>query len=160
GMGGSGKTRLALQVAARLADGNAYPSGVWLIELGALQAGELVPQAIAAALGVREQSGSTLTDTLVAAIGTRAVLLVLDHCEHVPAASVEVADRLLRGCPNVRWLTTSRQALGIMGEAVCPVPPLSLAPPAAPPTPGEAQPLAEAVQLFVDRARLVRPDFA
>jgi predicted ATPase/DNA-binding SARP family transcriptional activator len=158
GPGGAGKTRTAQQIA--LAQLDAYPDGVWLVELAALSEPSLVPQAIAAAVGATEPDGNAPTlATLLRFLPSRALLLVLDNCEHLIEACADVADALLAACPHLRILATSRQALGITGEWLYPVPPLAL-----PASDGEnlsetAQP-SEAVRLFVERARLVSPDFA
>jgi predicted ATPase/DNA-binding SARP family transcriptional activator len=162
GVGGCGKTRLALQVAASLTD--AFPDGVWLVELASLADAALVPQAIATALRLREQPDHTLTETLAGSLRPRALLLVLDNCEHLVAACAALAHRLLTSCPHLRILATSRELLGIDGEYPYPVPPLSL-----PEAPGGAKatdgsPLhhlsrSEAVQLFVERARTAVPRF-
>jgi predicted ATPase len=163
GPGGTGKTRLALHAAADALEG--HPDGVWLAELAALADPALVPQAVAAAVGVREEPGRPLLPTLTAALAPRRVLLVLDNCEHLLDACARLVDALLRACPHVRLLCTSREALGIAGEAVWRVP--SLAVPAAAaglhaPVGPDAAGLARsaAVRLFVDRAAAVRPGFA
>src|SRR5262249_36261715 len=108
GAGGSGKTRLALEVAAGLAPG--YADGVWLVELAALADPLLVPHVAASALGVVEEPGRPLGATLVDALRPRALLLLLDNCEHLVAACAALADLLLRNCPRLRILATSRQA--------------------------------------------------
>ena len=131
GPGGTGKTRLALQAAADALE--ASPDGVWLAELGALADPALVPQAVAAAVGVREEPGRPLLATLTDALRPKRLLLVLDNCEHLLDACAGLADALLRACPHVRLLGTSREALGIAGEVPYRVPSLALpgAPPAA-----------------------------
>ena len=188
GPGGGGKTRLALALAARLAGagrdeaapgdsaggapacgpGSAlYPDGVWLVELAPLADPELVPQAVAAAVGVRETPGGALTDTLCRALRLKRLLLVLDNCEHLLGACAALAAGLLGACPGVRVLATSREPLGLAGEATWWVPPLAwpagpageALPPAALPPP-EALLGYGAVRLFVERARDVRPAFA
>jgi predicted ATPase/transcriptional regulator with XRE-family HTH domain len=157
GAGGCGKTRLALQVAAdRLED---YPDGVWLVELAALADPTLVPQALATVLGLREELVQPLLATLSAHLRARRLLLVLDNCEQVLTACAELVGALLRACPQLHVLATSRERLGIGGEVSYRVPSLSL------PTPRQ-QPAAAAllayagVQLFVERARAGQPDFA
>ncbi|MGH3147698.1 MAG: BTAD domain-containing putative transcriptional regulator, partial [Rubrobacter sp.] len=156
GAGGSGKTRLALEVARSLV--GAYLDGTWLVELAGLSEPELVSQAVATTLKVREQPGRALLDTLLDALGDREMLLVLDNCEHLIDASARLAEPLLNSCPRLRVLATSREPLGVGGEVVWQVPPLSL-----PGTNGvsDAEGLLryEAVRLFVDRARLRLPDF-
>jgi predicted ATPase/class 3 adenylate cyclase len=162
GAAGSGKTRLALQAAAeRLED---YPDGVWLVELATLAEASLVPQAVASALTLREQSGRPLTDSLVDFLKPRKVLLVLDNCEHLLEACGQLAALLLRACPGVKLLATSREPLNITGEVAWPVPPLAAPDPRLlPPRPAEllhALNEYEAVRLFIDRASVSKPDFA
>jgi predicted ATPase len=156
GVGGCGKTRLALQAAADALE--AYPDGVWLVELAPLADPALVPQAVAAALGVREEPGRPLAATLTDALTPKRLLLVLDNCEHVLEACARLADALLRACPRLRVLATSREALGIGGETAWRVPSLTL-PDAEHPPPIGALLQAEAVRLFIDRALAVRPTF-
>lgn len=162
GPGGIGKTRLALEIAGSLA--TVYADGVYLVELGPLREGELVPQAVAGALGVRAESGRHLIDTLVSHLRQRKVLIVLDNCEHLVEASAAVASVLLRGCPGLSILATSREILRVSGESPWPVPPLALPAPtpySEPPLPLAAMISPEntpaAVQLFADRARRARP---
>jgi non-specific serine/threonine protein kinase len=124
GAGGSGKTRLGLQVAAGLLE--AYPDGVWLVELAPLAEHSLVLPTTAAALGVREQPGRPLAETLVEALKPRRLLLVLDNCEHLVAACARLAETLLKACPGLRILATSREPLGVPGETTYRVPSLSL----------------------------------
>jgi predicted ATPase/DNA-binding CsgD family transcriptional regulator len=156
GPGGSGKTRLALAVASEVAQ--RFEDGVWLVKLAPLSDPDLLPQAVASVLGVRESPGTSLADTLAAHLGTRHLLLLLDNCEHLPGACVSLAEGLLRRCPNLRILATSRAALGAVGEALFNVPPLTLPDPRRGPTVGSL-PEYEAVRLFVERAKAVRPDF-
>ena len=118
GSGGCGKTRLALQVAADLLE--AYAQGVWLVELAALADPALVPQSAASALGVREEPGRPLTATLTDYLRPKSLLLVLDNCEHLLSACAQLADTLLRACPNLRILASSREGLGIAGELTYP----------------------------------------
>jgi predicted ATPase/class 3 adenylate cyclase len=172
GVGGTGKTRLALQAAAQALD--SFVDGVWLIELAPLSDPALVPQAVAAVLGVREDPGRALLATLSDALRPKRLLLVLDNCEHLIEACAGLADALLRACPRLQLLATSREALGIAGETPYQVPSLAL-----PPVPdgagpargraasgGDAEPPVEAltqyeaVKLFIERAATVRPDFA
>ena len=156
GPGGSGKTRLALAVASGVA--RRFEDGVWLVELAPLSDPDLVPQAVASVLGVRESPGAALADTLAERLGARALLLVLDNCEHLPGACASLADSLLRRCPDLRMLLTSRAALGVAGEVLFDVPPLTLPDPRRGSTVGSL-PEYEAVRLFVERVRAVRPDF-
>jgi DNA-binding SARP family transcriptional activator len=109
GAGGSGKTRLALEVARDLS--GAYPDGVWLTELARISDGELVPQAVAEALRVHERPGQPLTETLVGSLRNKSMLIILDNCEHLIEAAARLADALLDGCPHLRVLATSREAL-------------------------------------------------
>ena len=156
GAGGVGKTRLAIQTAADLID--RYPDGVWLAEFAPLSDPSLVAREVASSLGVHEQHGRRLLDSLVDYLRPKELLLVLDNCEHLVEACAELADRLARACPGVQILATSREALGVAGEVDWRVP--SLAVP-------DAQPLAatdqlidcEAVRLFVDRAAAATPAF-
>jgi non-specific serine/threonine protein kinase len=157
GAGGAGKTRLAIQVAADLLD--VYADGVWLAELAALSDGSLVAQAIAQAVGVQEETRRPLVESLASTIGTREVLLLLDNCEHLLAACAALVDRLLRACPRLRILATSREPLGIAGETVFRVPSLPL-PDVERLPPVEEQVRYEAVRLFLDRALAVQPGFA
>jgi predicted ATPase/class 3 adenylate cyclase len=157
GAGGVGKTRLALQTAAGLVE--AHPDGVWLVELAPLADPALVPQAVAAAVGVREEPGRPLVATLADALRPKHLLLLLDNCEHLLDAAAALAAALLRACPGVRVLATSREALGLAGEAPYRVPSLALpAPGSTPPVAAPARP--EAVTLFVERAAVAQPAFA
>src|SRR5581483_203316 len=124
GAGGSGKTRLALQVAADVLD--EYPDGVWLVELASLADPALVPQAVAAVFGIGEESGRPLLQTLTDYLRPKALLLALDNCEHLLPACAHLAEGLLRGCPYLRLLASSREGLGIAGETLFRVPTLSL----------------------------------
>jgi predicted ATPase/class 3 adenylate cyclase len=156
GPGGTGKTRLALQVAAGVLE--AYFDGVWLIELAPLADAALVPQAVATALGLREDAGRPILATLTDFLSARNLLLILDNCEHVVEECAQLADTLLHACPNLRILASSREALGLAGEAPFRVP--SLATPdlhRLPPIETLAD--YEAVLLFVERATTVLPGF-
>jgi non-specific serine/threonine protein kinase len=157
GPGGTGKTRLALQAAADALE--AYPDGVWLAELAALADPALVPQAVAVAVGVREEPGRPLPAALTDALRSRRVLLVLDNCEHVLAGVASLVAGLLAACPGVRVLATSREVLRLSGEHVFAVPPLALPAPAAPASP-EHVAAAAAVRLFEERARAADSGFA
>jgi predicted ATPase/class 3 adenylate cyclase len=156
GAGGAGKTRLALQVGAERID--EYADGVWLVELAPLSDARLVAQAVATVLGIREQPGVELADTLVRELETRELLLILDNCEHVVDASAQLCQALLARCAGVRILATSREALRVPGEAVFRVPALATPDPRTPRTAAELS-LYSAVQLFVDRAQSVAPAF-
>ncbi len=156
GAGGCGKTRLALHIAADLLED--YNDGGWLIDLAALSDPALIPHAVASAIGVREPPGRALTEALVERLRAKSVLLLLDNCEHLVAGCAEFADGLLRACPNVSVLATSREPLGTAGEATYRVPSLSVPPRDAKPTVEQAAG-AEAVRLFVDRAAFGNPGF-
>src|ERR687890_47424 len=157
GSGGCGKTRLALAAATNLVEG--FGEGVWLVELAPLADPSLVPQAVASTLGVREQQGRSLTETLSNHLGSKRVLLVLDNCEHLVGACAELAEALLRSCSELRILATSREALGITGEVAWPVPSLSL--PDLRRMPNiESLSRYESARLFVERTEAVKPTFA
>jgi predicted ATPase/class 3 adenylate cyclase len=160
GAGGSGKTRLALQAAADLLE--EFPDGVWFIELATLAEPGLVSQTVASALGVREQTGRAIADTLAEHLKSRTLLLVLDNCEHLLEGCAKLAALLLRSCPGIKLLATSREPLGVVGEVSWSVPPLSVPDPHQTPSgnPVSTWGQTEAVRLFVDRALLSKPDFA
>jgi predicted ATPase/DNA-binding CsgD family transcriptional regulator len=156
GMGGVGKTRLALRAAADSHRG--FADGVWLVELAGLKDPALVGQTVAAALGIQDESAGWSARKLSDLLADRTLLLVLDNCEHLLDACAVLADALLRACPGLRMLATSRQPLGIVGEHNVSVPPLSVpAPDRMPSLEGLAQ--YEAVSLFVERAAAVHPGF-
>lgn len=156
GSGGSGKTRLALEVAGDLA--GAYPDGAWLVELAALSDPALVPNAVAAVLGVREEPNRPLGDTLMNYLRSKQMLLVLDNCEHLIEAVARLVDALLGTCPRLRVLATSREALDIAGEANWVVPSLSVPGLRDPPTTEELEGY-ESARLFVERAWFRDPSF-
>ena len=149
GAGGCGKTRLGLQVAAELVDGSG--DGVWLVELAAVTDQDAVPAAISQALRLAAQPGRPALEALLDALALQDVLIVLDNCEHLIGGCAKTAEAIVRRCPRVHLLATSREPLGIGGETIFRVPSLSL------PGPGEADPPApgscDAVALFADRAR-------
>jgi predicted ATPase/DNA-binding CsgD family transcriptional regulator len=147
GAGGAGKTRLGLQVAAGLADGAG--DGVWFADLAPLRDPDLVAVTVANVLGVRVEPGRPVLGSVVAAVGGRSLLVVLDNCEHVIDACAKLADALLRSCPNLALLATSREPLGIGGERVYRVP--SMRTPAEEDDTGTIW-AAEAVGLLTDRA--------
>jgi predicted ATPase/class 3 adenylate cyclase/Tfp pilus assembly protein PilF len=157
GTGGSGKTRLALQVAADVLEG--YTDGVWLAELAALSDPAPVPQTVAAALGVREVPGRPMLETLLHYLQRKKLLLVLDNCEHLVAACAQLAGELLRTCQGLRILATSREALNIQGEIAWRVPSLSLPDRRQLPSLEQLTQF-EAVRLFVERAAAAKPTFA
>jgi len=147
GAGGAGKTRLGLQVAAGLADG--ARDGVWFADLAPLGDPSLIGATVADVLGVRLEPGRPVPEALVEAVGERRLLVLLDNCEHVLDACAKLADALLRSCPNLALLATSREPLGIDGERVYRVPSMD--------TPGDGDDAAaiqasEAVRLLEDRA--------
>jgi predicted ATPase/class 3 adenylate cyclase len=162
GAGGSGKSRLSLQVAAEVMEG--YADGAWLVELAPLSDPAMVPQAVAAVLSVLEEPGVPLMQTLVRSLRPRNLLLILDNCEHLLPACAQLADALLRHCPRVTLLASSREALGIAGESVYRVPSLSL--PDAERIAAGGETLVstlkqyESLQLFLERAAAVQPGFA
>jgi non-specific serine/threonine protein kinase len=157
GSGGCGKTRLALAAAGELVED--FEDGVWLVDLAPLSDPSLVPQVVASTLGVREQPGRSLPETLSAYLGSKKVLLVLDNCEHLIETCAELAEALLHSCPELRILATSREALGITGEVAWLVPSLSL--PDIRRLPDiESLPQYESAHLFVERAAAVKPTFA
>ena len=156
GSGGSGKTRLSLQVAAMSLD--QFPDGAWLVELAPLADASLVPQTVASVLGVKEEPGKPITQTLTEHLKTKRLLLLLDNCEHLLDACAKVGNTLMRHCPGVQILASSREALGIAGEQTYRVPSLSLPDRKQAQTP-QSLSTYESVHLFIDRALLVRSDF-
>ena len=157
GSGGCGKTRLSLQVASRVLD--QYRDGVWFVEFAALTDQGLVPNTVAAALGLSEQPGKAIDQTLVDYLKPKQLLLVLDNCEHLLLACAQLAEAVLRHCPSVVVLANSREGLAIGGELVYRVPSLSLPNPKEPQTPVSLSHF-ESVQLFVERAVQVQRAFA
>jgi len=153
GPGGVGKTRVAAEVARRTA--GRFADGVWLAELASGSDPALVPAAVCTALGVHQVPGAAVTDALVTALARQQVLLVLDNCEHVLPAVAELCERLLPAADDLRILATSREPLGVAGEARYRLPPLGL-----PASGGRASPAeSDAVALFAERARLVDAHF-
>jgi predicted ATPase/class 3 adenylate cyclase len=154
GMGGMGKTRLSLQIAADVMDG--YPDGAWFIDLAPVRESDHVANEVGQVLAIPEEPGRTLLQTLCAHLRKRKLLLVLDNCEHLVSACANLAHAILRGAPDVKILATSREALRIPGEQTYPVAPFAL-----PDRKMSVEQLArsEAVQLFVERARLHKPGF-
>jgi non-specific serine/threonine protein kinase len=156
GAGGAGKTRLALEVAAQVVE--SCPDGVWLVELASLSDASLVLQTLARALGLTEQPGKRLIDTIADHLASKRLLLMLDNAEHLLDACVQLVDRILRCSSSVVMLVTSRQRLGLAGERTYRVPSLTV--------PDRTEQLAperissyEGVRLFVERAQLLRRDF-
>jgi predicted ATPase/class 3 adenylate cyclase len=165
GVGGTGKTRLALQAAADRLE--RQRDGAWLVELAPLSDPDLVVQAIGRSLRIQEQPAQPLIDTVLDFLRAKDLLLILDNCEHLIGAAADLSERLLAGCPDLRVVATSREPLGVAGETVFAVPSLALpaVPDAAagPPTldDGELAAIAraEAVRLFVERAAATLPSF-
>jgi predicted ATPase/DNA-binding SARP family transcriptional activator len=155
GAGGVGKTRLALQLATSMLDGS--DDGPWFVDLAPLTDASLVASKLAGVLGVREQPGRSSLESLVASCNTRQVLVILDNCEHVIGEAARIADRLVRGCPKMILLATSREPLAIEGEHLYRVPPLFVPPADADPS---SMLTSDAVQLFAERARQHRSDFS
>ena len=155
GPGGTGKTRFALQLAELMRD--EFDDGVVFVPLAEVSTPDLVPSIIAQSFGIRDLGGDSLSDRVMAALQDRHLLLLLDNFEHVLDAGRFVA-RLLAAAPRLTVIATSRAPLGVQGEQELPVPPLAV--PTATGASTEAAEAAEAVQLFVQRARAVRPDFA
>ncbi len=164
GPGGIGKTRLALKLAANLAPG--YPDGAWIVDLADTDAPERLVPLVTATLGIRQEPDRPLAATLAEALRTRTMLLVLDTCEHLVQPAAELVQRLLGGCPGLRVVATSREALRVRGEVIWRVPPLGLPLAAQAGQDADGADLAgavagsEAVSLFVARAAAVRPGFA
>jgi AAA domain len=154
GSGGAGKTRLALQGWGDLLQ--AYADGVWLAELAPLADPLLIPQAIASALGLRDESQRPLFETIREYLHGKQVLLILDNCEHLVEASARYADALLRGAPHLKILATSREPLAIAGETIYRVHSLRVPEPHAPPPVADLLDY-EAVRLFIERAALALP---
>ena len=156
GAGGSGKTRLALEVARDLV--GAYSDGVWLVELAPLSEGALVPQVVAGTLGIQEQPERPLLDSLIDAVGDKETLLILDNCEHLIDDTARLTVTLLDSCPRVRVLATSREPLGVRGELSWLVPSLSAPGSQQSPTVEELEGY-ESARLFADRASERHPGF-
>lgn len=142
GVGGVGKTRLALEAAAGERD--RFRDGVWLCELAPVEDAAAVGFALAAALRLQQRQGLDIESTIIEYLCTRELLLVVDNCEHVLDAAAHVVDRIVKNCPRVSVLATSRESLGVEGERIVAVPPMELA---------------DATALFADRAKAGRPDF-
>jgi len=157
GVGGVGKTRLALRAAAELR--RAFRDGVWLVQLDQVRDQALVAQAVAGALGLQDRAGYAPTAMLADYLGGRQLLLVLDNCEHLVDAAAKLADLLLRTAAGLRVLATSRESLNMTGETVLAVPPLATPEPGRRPTVAELTRSPAAV-LFVERAAQVVPGFA
>ncbi|MGN6335103.1 ATP-binding protein [Mycobacterium sp.] len=148
GVGGVGKTRLAVEVASRLAD--EFPDGVWFFELAAVTDPAAVPDAVAAVLSITQQPGKTVTESVAAALEGRVRLLVIDNCEHVLSAAADLIEAIVAQSETVKILVTSREGLGVADEQLWPVPSLDVG----------AGVDSAAVNLFVERARSVAPRFS
>lgn len=155
GFGGVGKTRLALRMAIELR--RAYSDGVWFVPLDELSDPDLIAEAIGAVLGIHHQAGGVGVTQLAEYLRSREVLLVLDNCEHLVDRCATLADTLLRSCPRLRILATTRESLRIEGEAILSVLPLSL--PRSTPGTSSALQESEALRLFVERASHALPAF-
>ncbi|HEU0297117.1 MAG TPA: adenylate/guanylate cyclase domain-containing protein [Anaerolineales bacterium] len=156
GSGGTGKSRLALQVAADLLD--RFHHGVWFVELAPLTDPKLIPQTILVAIGISEQAGKLPLELLKEYLDNKKTLVVLDNCEHLIEASAKVVEALLKAAPQLKFLASSREALGLSGEVSYSVPSLSL--PDVKHLPAiEQLSQYEAVRLFMDRALIVVPHF-
>nr|AIU93532.1 hypothetical protein LRS1606.98 [Rhodococcus sp. NS1] len=156
GIGGVGKTRLAIKVAQNLR--RVFPDGVWAIELSELNDPALLTDVVAAGLGIRHQSARPLLDHLIDSLAPKTALLLLDNCEQIVDAVAQLVDRLLRTCPSVKIMATSREPLGIRGETVLRVPPLTV-PERSDDVTRRKDDSGDAVKLFVERAAAVLPDF-
>ena len=156
GSGGCGKTRLCLQIAADSLE--SFADGAWMVELAPLSDPDRVPQTVAMVLGLKEALGRTISQTLTEYLKDKRLLLLLDNCEHLLEGCARLADMLVRQCPHLTILASSREPLGIGGEQAYRVPSLSLPDSEQVHTPVSVTAF-EAVQLFIDRALLVRADF-
>lgn len=156
GPGGTGKTRLSLQIGAELLE--LFPDGVWLVELVSLGDPTLVVQTVAHTLGVRESSGRPLLSLMTNYLRGKDMLLILDNCEHLVDACAQLVTSLLQAAPTLFVLASSREALGIGGEVAYRVPSLST-PDMRHPPPVESMSQYEAVRLFIERAESVQPGF-
>ncbi|MFN2465377.1 MAG: LuxR C-terminal-related transcriptional regulator [Candidatus Dormibacteria bacterium] len=156
GSGGCGKSRLALEVAHGLV--SEFPEGVWWVALGGLTDRAQLEATLAATLAVRDSPLRSMADSIVAHLAGKKLLIVLDNCEHMVEACAALSDLILRSCPSIRLISTSREPLGVLGEMVYRVPSLGM--PEAGDTPDEAAAQSfEAIRLFADRARSSRPNF-
>ncbi len=149
GVGGVGKTRLALQGAANLSE--RFADGIWFVDLAPLEDPRLVVTEVASTLGVRELEGRALMASLVEAIGSKSLLLILDNCEHLIDAAADVVDGLVGRCPNLKIIATSREPLSVDGEATWRVPSLAVDPSDTEPSP--------ASRLLYERIRSIDPEF-
>lgn len=157
GAGGSGKTRLSVQVAAEIID--EFEKGAWFVGLAPISEPSLVPDAVLKALELREEVGRAPLDMITDFLHAKKLLLILDNCEHVIEACAQLAHRLLTRCPNLKILATSREALGAAGEVTYPVPVLGL-PDMKQKFSPETLTQYDAVKLFIERAFAIQPNFA
>ena len=156
GAGGTGKSRLSMELAAVALD--SFDDGAWLVELAPITDPTFLPMAVARVLGLREEQGCPLQKTILDHLRDRHLLLILDNCEHLVGAAAQFADLVMHACRRVRILSTSREPLGLSGERVWHVAPLHVPDPLLP------QPIREieeypAIRLFLDRARYLAPSF-
>ena len=156
GPGGCGKTRLALKVAEQLLD--AFSDGAWFVDFASLPDTGPVPQTVASVFAIRESIGRSFSTALIDYLCSRELLIILDNCEHVLPACAELATALLRACPNLYLVATSREKINIDGEIVLQTPPLSTILPSAQVV-TEAILTTEATSLFIERAKAVQPSF-
>ena len=156
GPGGVGKTRLALQSAAEMLED--FPAGVWIAEIAPLTDGEFIPLTVAQALGIREESGKTILQTLMEWMRDKRLLLILDNCEHLLVACARFADSIIRSCPDVKLIVASREALQISGETLYSVPSFAV-PDITSSVTLEQLSRFDTVRLFVERAHAVAPAF-
>jgi len=157
GPGGAGKTRLSLQVAHDLL--STFADGAWFVELAPITEAALIASTVATTLGLHEEAGQSIAATVIDQLRARQTLLILDNCEHLVQAAAKFVDSLLRSCPALHVIASSREGLGVAGEVLYRVPPLAAPDPKHLPT---LDTLAQydAVKLFVDRAASVKPGFA
>ncbi len=156
GIGGGGKTRLALQLATQVLP--EYPDGVWWVEMAGLADAEFIPQAIATSIGIQEIYKNHLLNKLKETLHEKNLLLILDNCEHLAKGCARITEGLLTACPHLQIAVTSREALGLIGETVWVVPPLEIPNPAALPALKVLRQI-ESVSLFVERALASQPKF-
>jgi predicted ATPase len=157
GVGGAGKSRLSVQAASAVAD--RYPDGVWFVELAPLAQADLVPQTVATALGIREEASRPIRETLLDTLARKKSLIVLDNCEHLIASCALLTDALIRTCPTLSVLASSREPLQISGETTFRVPPLAFADPDRLPPLERLANEYEAIRLFCERAAAAKPAF-
>lgn len=163
GPGGTGKSRLSLQVAKQSLNGTnpdlGFPDGVWLVELAPIADPDLVLPLIAALFNLRELPARPLRELLTDVLRSKKLLLILDNCEHLIETCAQLTELLLRSCPQLKIMASSREPLGLSGEAILRVPPLSL-PETTPQVSPEELQRYESVQLFTERAAAVLPGFS